>query len=123
MKDRGFSIGEAANVAGLTVRTAPGRPVAACGRRTRPLGKIPVGKGEVMCEYCGCEEGFQSVKVILLSGSVVVSRHHPKTALGLVAESGKNPPERVKMISLFTDNDQTGEPVDAYYGAIRAVRE
>ena len=99
-----------------------------------------------MCEYCGCEDGFQSVKVILLSGSVVVSPHHPKTARSLVVESGegrlgqwaeerrnvvedyrrafgKNPPERVKMISLFTDNDQTGKPVDAYYGAIRAIRE
>ena len=25
------------------------------------------------------------------------------------------------MVALFTDNDQTGEPVEAYYGAIRAL--
>jgi len=34
---------------------------------------------------------------------------------------GREPPETVAVVSLFTDNDQTGEPVEAYYGAIRAL--
>lgn len=33
---------------------------------------------------------------------------------------GKAPPMRVSVIALFTDNDQTREPVETYYGAIRA---
>jgi Protein of unknown function (DUF3047) len=34
---------------------------------------------------------------------------------------GQEPPDPVEIVALFTDNDQTGEPVEAYYGAIRAV--
>ena len=34
---------------------------------------------------------------------------------------GRDPPDRVAVIGLFTDNDQTGEPVDVAYGAIRAL--
>lgn len=34
---------------------------------------------------------------------------------------GKAPPEYVRVIALFTDNDQTGEAVEAYYGTIRAL--
>jgi hypothetical protein len=29
----------------------------------------------------------------------------------------------VEVVALFTDNDQTGEPVEAYYGAIRALSD
>jgi hypothetical protein len=35
---------------------------------------------------------------------------------------GTEPPGDVEMIALFTDNDQTGEPVEALYGAVRALR-
>jgi hypothetical protein len=34
---------------------------------------------------------------------------------------GQEPPDPVEIVALFTDNDQTGEPVEAYYGAIRAL--
>jgi len=34
---------------------------------------------------------------------------------------GRDPPETVEVIALFTDNDQTGEPVEAFYGPIRAL--
>ncbi len=33
---------------------------------------------------------------------------------------GREPPGKVELIAVFTDNDQTKEPVEAYYGAIRA---
>lgn len=33
---------------------------------------------------------------------------------------GREPPKIVEVVALFTDNDQTGEPVEAYYGPIRA---
>ena len=33
---------------------------------------------------------------------------------------GRDPPEVVELIAIFTDNDNTGEPVEAYYGAIAA---
>ena len=33
---------------------------------------------------------------------------------------GSEPPVEVEFIAVFTDNDQTKEPVEAYYGAIRA---
>ena len=29
----------------------------------------------------------------------------------------------VEIVALFTDNDQTGEPVEAYYGAVRALSD
>jgi hypothetical protein len=34
---------------------------------------------------------------------------------------GQEPPDPVEIVALFTDNDQTGEPVEAYYGAISAL--
>ena len=34
---------------------------------------------------------------------------------------GREPAETVEVVGLFMDNDQTGEPVEAYYGAIRAL--
>jgi hypothetical protein len=34
---------------------------------------------------------------------------------------GQEPPDPVEIVALFTDNDQTGEPVEAYYGKMRAV--
>jgi hypothetical protein len=34
---------------------------------------------------------------------------------------GQEPTDPVEMVALFTDNDQTGEPVEAYYGKIRAL--
>ena len=33
---------------------------------------------------------------------------------------GGEPPEEVELIAVFTDNDQTKEPVETYYGVIRA---
>jgi hypothetical protein len=34
---------------------------------------------------------------------------------------GRDPPPVVEVVALFTDNDQTREPVEAYYGAMRAL--
>ena len=79
-------------------------------------------------------------------GSVVLSPYHPGTVRGIVLESGtenlgqwvsvrrnvvedyltafgEEPPDAVEMIALWSDNDQTGEPVETYYGAIRALKE
>jgi hypothetical protein len=36
---------------------------------------------------------------------------------------GREPPEPVEVVALFTDNDQTREPVEAYYGAIVALSD
>ena len=78
--------------------------------------------------------------------TLVISPYYPDTSRSIVIESGeqrlgqwlderrniaedyrrafgKEPPELVKTIALFTDNDQTGQPVVAYYGALRAVKE
>lgn len=78
--------------------------------------------------------------------TVVVSPYHPDTSRSVVVESGakrlgqwvherrnvladyrrafgEDPPKTVRTLALFTDSDQTGEPVEAYYGAVRAVRE
>lgn len=82
----------------------------------------------------------------LRAETLVENPHHPGTAWSIVIESGeqrlgqwinvrrnvaedyrlafgKDPPELVKTIALFTDNDQTGQPVVAYYGALRALKE
>ena len=79
-------------------------------------------------------------------GSIVDSPYHPGTARRVVVRSGerqlgqwlrerrnvvddfrrafgREPPEAVEVIALFTDNDQTGEPVDTYYGAVRALSQ
>ena len=76
-------------------------------------------------------------------GAVVVSPRHGRNVRFMVVRSGagllrqplserrnlpddyrlafgEDPPERVEAISLWTDNDQTEEPVIAYYGAVRA---
>ena len=78
--------------------------------------------------------------------SLVESPYHPDTSRSIVIESGeerlgqwinerrnvaedfrrafgKDPPDLVKTIVLFTDNDQTGQPVVSYYGALRALKE
>jgi hypothetical protein len=36
---------------------------------------------------------------------------------------GQEPPDTVEIVALFTDNDQTGERVETYYGAVRALPE
>jgi len=82
----------------------------------------------------------------LPKGSVVPSPYHPGTGRGIVLESGtenlgqwvrtrrnivedyrsafgKEPPGPIEMIALWSDNDQTGEPVEAYYGAVHALKE
>ena len=76
-------------------------------------------------------------------GDVVPSPRHPGSLRSIVLESGeqklgapvaerrniaedfrrafgRNPPDRVEAIALWSDSDQTGEPVDAYYGAVLA---
>lgn len=80
----------------------------------------------------------------LTAGSIVQSPHHPDNLRSIVVESGESrlgqwvreerdviedfrraygraPPPAVQVIALFTDNDQTGQPVESYYGAIRAL--
>lgn len=76
--------------------------------------------------------------------AVVDSPYHPGTVRSIVLRSGgehlgrwveerrnvlddfrkafgREPPDAVEVVALFTDNDQTGEPVEAFYGAIRAL--
>ena len=78
--------------------------------------------------------------------AVVLSPYHPGTVREIVIESGaenlgqwvsvrrnivedyltafgKEPPGPIEMIALWSDNDQTGEPVEAYYGAVHALKE
>lgn len=82
----------------------------------------------------------------LPEGAVVDSPHHPGVVRSIVVRSGesrsgewihesrnvlddfrrafmKEPPAAVEMIAIFTDNDQTNEPVEAYYGSITALPE
>lgn len=77
-------------------------------------------------------------------GSIIDSPYHPGTTRSIVVRSGerrlgqwlrerrnvisdyqrafgREPPETVEVIALFTDNDQTREPVEAYYGAVWAL--
>jgi hypothetical protein len=79
-------------------------------------------------------------------GALVDSPYHPGSVRNIVVRSGsgqlgqwlrerrnvvddfrkafaREPPETVEVIALFTDNDQTREPVETYYGEIRAVLE
>lgn len=77
------------------------------------------------------------------AGAIVDSAHHPGVVRYLVVRSqadavarwirerrnviddfrrafGREPPQLVRVIALFTDNDQTREPVETYYGSITA---
>ena len=79
----------------------------------------------------------------LRPGDVVESPHHRGTVRSIVLQAGterlgqwvrerrnvvedyrrafgSDPPANVEMIAIWTDNDQTGEPVEAYYGRISA---
>ena len=79
-------------------------------------------------------------------GAVVASPRHPRSVRSIVVRSGvdrlgqwlherrdvvedfrkafgRAPPPVVEVVALFTDNDQTGEPVEAYYGAIMALSD
>ncbi len=79
-------------------------------------------------------------------GTLVRSPHHPDSLNDIVVRSGtdslgkwvqerrnvaddfrkafgREPPDLVEAVALFTDNDQTGEPVEAYYGTITALSE
>jgi Protein of unknown function (DUF3047) len=83
---------------------------------------------------------------LLPEGSVVDSPHYPALVRDIVVRSGasrlgqwvherrnvaddfrkafgREPPDTVGVVALFTDNDQTGEPVEAYYGPITARSE
>jgi len=76
--------------------------------------------------------------------TIVDSPYHPGTVRSIVVRSGgarlegwieerrnviddfrrafgREPPDTVEVVALLTDNDQTGEPVETYYGAIRAL--
>ena len=78
--------------------------------------------------------------------AVVDSPHHPDSVRSVVVRSGRGhlgqwmrerrnvlqdfreafgqePPDTVEIVALFTDNDQTGERVETYYGAVRALPE
>lgn len=82
----------------------------------------------------------------LPAGAIVDSPHHPGSVRSVVVRSGgghlgqwmrerrnvlqdfraafgQEPPDAVEIVALFTDNDQTGEPVEAYYGAVSALPE
>lgn len=82
----------------------------------------------------------------LPEGAVIDSPYHPGLVRSVVVRSGaarlgqwlrerrnvaedfrkafgREPPSIVEIIALFTDNDQTGEPVEAYYGALWAQSE
>jgi hypothetical protein len=83
---------------------------------------------------------------LLPRGTIVDSPHHPGSVRSVVVRSGgghlgqwmrerrnvlqdfreafgQEPPDTVEILALFTDNDQTGEPVEAYYGAVSALPE
>lgn len=78
--------------------------------------------------------------------TIVFSPRHPEQVRSIVVESGtrqlgqwlreerdvradfrrafgRDAPDTLQVVALFTDNDQTGEPVEAYYGAIRALMQ
>jgi hypothetical protein len=82
----------------------------------------------------------------LQAGNIIVSPHHAGTSRSIVLQAGKaklgqwvrerrnlledyrrafgaDPPPAVEVVALWTDNDQTGEPVEAYYGRIAAFPE
>lgn len=76
--------------------------------------------------------------------AIVGSPHHPGSVRSIVVRSGgerlgewieerrniiddfrrafgREPPGNVEIVALFTDNDQTSEPVETYYGTISAL--
>ena len=80
------------------------------------------------------------------AGETVASPRHPESMRSIVLESGERklgdrvrerrnvvddyraafgeePPEFVEVIALWTDSDQTGEAVEAYYGPIQALAD
>ncbi len=80
----------------------------------------------------------------LPKGAIVESPYHPGSVRDIVVRSGegsggqwvherrnvvedfreafgREPPATVEVVALFTDNDQTGEPVEAYYGPVKAL--
>ncbi len=80
----------------------------------------------------------------LPKGAIVESPYHPGSVRDIVVRSGeadrgqwvherrnvvedfreafgRKPPATVEVVALFTDNDQTGEPVEAYYGPVKAL--
>lgn len=88
--------------------------------------------------------GYVWTSARLPEGSIVDSPYYPGTTRNIIVRSGekqlgqwpqerrnvvddyrrafgRDPPETVEVIALFTDNDQTREPVETYYGAVRAL--
>lgn len=88
--------------------------------------------------------GYVWTNARLRAGDIVISPHHAGASRTIVLQAGTeklgqwlkerrnvledyrrafgaDPPEMVNMVALWTDNDQTGDPVEAYYGRI-AVR-
>lgn len=83
--------------------------------------------------------GYVWTNAKLRAGDVVVSPHHDGASRSIVLQAGterlgqwqrerrnvvedyrrafgRDPPDTVEVIALWTDNDQTGDPVEAYYG-------
>lgn len=83
---------------------------------------------------------------LLPRGTIVDSPHHPGSVRSVVVRSGgghlgqwmrerrnvlqdfreafgQEPPDTVEIVALFTDNDQTGERVETYYGTVSALPE
>ena len=65
------------------------------------------------------------VRSIVVQGGIVSPLAWEREKRDLVADFqaafGKLPPDRVQAIALFTDNDQTQEPVVAHYGPARLL--
>jgi hypothetical protein len=65
------------------------------------------------------------VRSIVVQGGIVSPLAWESEKRDLVADFqaafGKPPPDRVQAIAIFTDNDQTQEPVVAHYGAARLL--
>jgi len=65
------------------------------------------------------------VRSIVVQGGIVSPLAWVSEKRDLVADFqaafGKLPPDRVQAIAIFTDNDQTQEPVVAHYGAARLL--
>lgn len=87
--------------------------------------------------------GYVWTNAGLRAGDVVISPHHAGASRTIVLQAGAenlgqwvkerrnlledyrrafgaDPPDVVEMVAIWTDNDQTGDPVEAYYGRIAA---